>query len=151
MKETNETLKRIGKMIGGIAQNQGDIAEEFFFNSLIRDNHLGQIHFDDISQNQSKHRGKLQEEYDLVLTNGNAIGIVEVKYKCHENDLDKLERKLNNFKLLYPIYKDYTLYGAMAAFHINKKAKEAALNRGYFVLQRSGEIVHTVSRELVTY
>ncbi|MEY3882396.1 MAG: hypothetical protein RIQ94_3192 [Pseudomonadota bacterium] len=50
-----------------------------------------------------KHRGQMQEEYDLVMTNGNAIGIVEVKYKAHSNDLDKLDRKMKNFKKLFPI------------------------------------------------
>ena len=41
-----------------------------------------------------KHRGQIQEEYDLVMTNGEAIGIVEVKYKAHTNDLDELDCKM---------------------------------------------------------
>jgi hypothetical protein len=35
------------------------------------------------------------------------------------------------------------LYGAIASFHINDDAKEQALQRGFFVLQRSGKIVQT--------
>jgi len=151
MQETSRKLASIGKMIGGISKNQGDIAEEFFFHSLAKDNHLGAVKFDDISMNLTKRRGKLEEEYDLFLTNGNAIGIVEVKYKLHENDLKKLDRKLKNFKLLYPIYQDYTLYGAIASFHINEDAKEAALNKGYFVLQRCGDVIQTESRQVHTF
>ncbi len=90
-----------------------------------------------------KHRGDIQEEYDLVMTNGVAVGIVEVKYKAHQNDLDKLERKMRHFKKLFPIYNAYKLYGAIASFHINDEAKREALERGFFVLQRSGELVHT--------
>ncbi|MDZ4155035.1 MAG: hypothetical protein U1E09_00660 [Methylococcales bacterium] len=41
-------------------------------------------------------------------------------------------------------------YGAIAAFHINDEAKEEALRRGYFVLQRSGDLVHTESSEHLT-
>jgi len=37
-----------------------------------------------------------------------------------------------------------------AAFHINDDAKEVALRRGYFVLQRSGDLVHTESGEHLT-
>ena len=29
-----------------------------------------------------KHRGKIQEEYDLVMANGDAIAVVEAKYKA---------------------------------------------------------------------
>ena len=36
---------------------------------------------------------KTQEEYDLFLTNGEVIAIIEVKYKAHLNDIDKLSRK----------------------------------------------------------
>jgi len=151
MQETDRKLTSVATMIGGISKNQGDIAEEFFFNSLANDTHLGDIKFDDISMNPSKRRGQLQEEYDLLLTNGNTIGIVEVKYKLHKNDLDKLKRKMKNFKLLYPIYQDYTVYGAIAAFHVNKDAKKAALKQGYFVLQRRGDLIQTKSKQLVTY
>jgi hypothetical protein len=143
LKETDRKLQKVSDMLGGIGQNQGDVAEKFFFNSLVDDPHLGGIHFDDISKNESKQRGKLQEEYDIVMTNGNAIGIVEVKYKAHENDLGKLERKMRNFKTLFPWFNDYKLYGAIASFHINDDAKKEALERGFFVLQRKVEVVQT--------
>jgi Holliday junction resolvase-like predicted endonuclease len=141
--ETDRKLDKLGELLGNICRNQGDVAEEFFFNSLANDAHLGSVHFDDITKNQHKQRGKFQEEYDIVMTNGDAIGIVEVKYKAHENDLTKLERKMRNFKKLFPIYESYKLYGAIASFHINDDAKEAALNQGFFVLQRSGNVMQT--------
>jgi Holliday junction resolvase-like predicted endonuclease len=134
--ESTRKLDRLGELYGNIAQNQGDVAEEFFLQSLLKDNHLGSIHFDDVVKNMEKHRGQIQEEYDLVMTNGDAVGIVEVKYKAHENDLDKLDRKMRNFKQLFPWFKDYKQYGAIASFHINDEAKKEALKRGYFVLQR---------------
>jgi hypothetical protein len=141
--ETGVTLKEACKLLGNIGRNQGDVAEEFFFNSLVEDNHLGAIRFDDVTARMQKHRGQIQEEYDLVLTNGDAIGSVEVKYKAHQNDLNKLERKMRNFKKLFPVYENYKLYGALAAFHLHEEAKKEALERGFFVLQRSGKLVHT--------
>jgi Holliday junction resolvase-like predicted endonuclease len=150
MKRTDEKLERMGISLGNVTNNQGDVAEEFFLNSLLKDNHLGSIHFDDVARNIEKHRGQMQEEYDLVMTNGDAIGIVEVKYKAHTNDLDKLDRKMQNFKKLFPIYQNYKQYGAIATFHINDDAKREALRRGYFVLQRCGDLVHTESAEQLT-
>ena len=149
-KMLTEKLDRMGITLGNVTNNQGDVAEEFFLNSLLKDNHLGSIHFDDVVRNMEKHRGQMQEEYDLVMTNGDAIGIVEVKYKAHKNDLDKLDRKMQNFKKLFPIYQNYKQYGAIATFHINDDAKREALSRGYFVLQRSGDLVHTESSEHLT-
>ena len=147
MKRTDQKLERIGAMVGNISNNQGDVAEEFFYQSLINDNRLGSIAFDDITKNMEKHKGNLQEEYDLFMTNGDSIAIVEVKYKAHINDVKKLERKFNNFKKLFPIYKDYKLYGALAAFHMNDEAKEATLSQGYFALQRSGDLIYSENRE----
>jgi len=149
-KMLTEKLVRMGITLGNIGKNQGDVAEEFFFQSLIKDNHLGKIHFDDVVKNMEKHRGNIQEEYDLVMTNGDAIAVVEVKYKAHEYDLDKLDRKMKHFKQLFPIYQAFKQYGAIAAFHINDEAKEEALRRGYFVLQRSDDLVHTESSEHLT-
>ena len=148
--ESTRKLDKLGELYGNLGKNQGDVAEEFFFNSLLKDNHLGSVHFDDIFTNMGSHSGQMQEEYDLVMTNGDAIGIVEVKYKAHENDLDKLDRKMKNFKKLFPWFKDYRQYGAIASFHINEAAKKAALSKGYFVLQRSGDVVHTESGEHLT-
>ncbi len=34
-KQTDEKLERIGIYLGNVTRNQGDVAEEFFFNSLI--------------------------------------------------------------------------------------------------------------------
>lgn len=147
LKRTGEKLERIGAMVGSISHNQGDVAEEFFYQSLISDNRLGSITFDDITKNMEKHKGNLQEEYDLFMTNGDSIAIVEVKYKAHINDVKRLERKFNNFKKLFPIYNDYKLYGALAAFHMNDDAKEETLNQGFFALQRTGDLVCSENRD----
>jgi predicted AAA+ superfamily ATPase len=143
MKHTDDRLDKLRELIGNMGRNQGDVTEEFFYNSLAEQPHLGSIHFDDIAKIEQKRRGKTEEEYDIVMTNGNAIGIVEVKYKAHANDLEKLERKMRNFKKLFPVYENYKLYGAIASFHIYEEAKQEALKRGFFVLQRSGKVVHT--------
>mgnify|MGYP000468065485 CR=1 FL=1 len=143
LKETGRKLDKIAKMIGGVSKSQGDVAEDFFYNSFIKDNHLGELSFDDITKNMAKHRGKTQEEYDIFLTNGESIAIIEVKYKAHTDDIKKLTRKFDNFKKLFPIYKDYKLYGAMASFYFNQDTKDELLNAGYFIVERSGDLIKT--------
>ena len=143
LKETGRKLDKVAKMIGGVSKSQGDVAEDFFYNSFIKDNHLGELSFDDITKNMAKHRGKTQEEYDIFLTNGESIAIIEVKYKAHVDDIKKLTRKFDNFKKLFPIYKDYKLYGAMASFYFNQDTKDELLNAGYFIVERSGDLIKT--------
>lgn len=143
LEKTGRKLDKVAKMLGGIGKSQGDVAEDFFYNSFISDNHLGCLAFDDITKNMEKHRGEIQEEYDIFLTNGESIAIVEVKYKAHLDDISKLERKFNNFKKLFPIYKNYKLYGAMASFYFNHETKKELLKQGYFVVERSGELMRT--------
>ena len=143
LKATGRKLDKIAKLIGGISANQGDVAEAFFFNSLAGDTRLGSICFDDIEKNSHKRRGSIEEEYDIIMTNGEVVGIVEVKYKAHDHDLDRLDRKMRHFKQMFPWFKTYKQYGAIASFHIHDEAKESALQRGYFVLQRSGNVLHT--------
>lgn len=136
-------IDRVGKIVGNVGKNQGAVTEEFFFNSLGENAHLGGIHFDNLMANIQMRQGRLEEEYDIVMMNGNAVGIVEVKYKAHEKDVNKLERKMTHFKKLFPVYKDFNLYGAIASFHFYDKAKQTALESGFFVLQRSGNVIHT--------
>jgi len=147
--ETGRKLDKVAKMIGGVSKSQEDVAEDFFYNSFIKDNHLGNLSFDDITKNMAKHRGKTQEEYDIFLTNGESIAIVEVKYKAHLGDIKKLERKFNNFKKLFPIYKDYKLYGAMASFYFNQDTKDELLNQGYFIVERSGDLIKTENSDFL--
>ncbi len=147
MRKTDAKLESIGIQLGNMSKNQGDVAEEFFYNSLVADAHLGSIHFDEVLSNMKKHSANLQEEYDIVLTNGESVGIVEVKYKAHQKDIDKLERKMSHFKELFPWFKNYKLYGALASFHVHEVAKKEALDRGFFVLQRTGDVLHTESGE----
>ncbi len=147
-KRTVEALKIFEEDMMPISDKE--IAEEFFFEYMIKNMRLGSIFFDGVSRMGLKRSRGIEEHYSIIMDSDDAIGIVEVKYKAHENDLDKLDRKMKNFKKLFPWFKDYRQYGAIASFHINEAAKKAALSKGYFVLQRSGDVVHTESGEHLT-
>ena len=142
MAETDRKLDKVAKLVGNISNNQGDVTEEFFFNSLKVNPHLGDIKFDDILSNLRKAKGGIEDEFDILMTNGDSIGLVEVKYKVHKRDIDKLKnKKIINFRKLFPIYKNYKLYVGIAGFHINDEAEESAKDNGFFVLKRYGDIV----------
>ncbi len=142
----DEKLTRMGIHLGNISNNQGDVTEEFFYNSLKDKQDLAGIHYDFIDKNMSRSSGKIADEFDIVMVNGRDVAIIETKYKAHEKDLEKLiTKKYENFKKLFPIYKDYAHHLALASFHINEDLKEKALEQGVIVLQRKGDVVETTT------
>jgi len=144
MKRTDEKLERIGIMVGNIAQNQGAVAEEFFYNSLKESQTLAGVHYDFIDKSVFRTGNGVSDEYDMILVNGEDVAIVEVKYKAHEKDLDKLlTKKIDNFKKLFPAYKDYRHHLVLATFHLYNEVKERALQNNVIVLQRKGDIVES--------
>jgi len=145
MIETQESLKRIGKMVGNISNNQGDIAEEFFYNSLKAKPSMAGINYDFIEPNAHRSRNDIEDEYDILLVNGKDIAIIETKYKAHTSDIEKLiNKKYTNFKKLYPEYKDYKHHLGLASFNMNEDVKEMASKNNVILLQRKGDLIETI-------
>jgi hypothetical protein len=144
LKETGRFLKEIGQRMGSMSNNQGDVTEEFFYNSLVDRPTLGGIAFDRVIKNLGAGKpGKNQIEFDIVMHNGAAMAIVEVKYKVHPGSLDQVEKQMRRYRELFPEYKDYKLYGGVAGFSVPDEVVEQAHERGLFVLQRRGDLVET--------
>jgi Holliday junction resolvase-like predicted endonuclease len=142
--ETSRKLDKVGDMIGTFGRNLGDITEEFFFNSLAQTQNLAGIHYDFIDKNLTRKAGKVEDEFDIVMVNGKDVAIIEVKYKAHEADLTKLlTKKYDNFKKLFPMYKDYTHHLVLATFSLYDDLKEKALANGVIVLQRKGDMIES--------
>ncbi len=144
MKRTDEKLERIGITLGNISNNQGSVAEEFFYNSLAHTQTLAGIHYDFVDKNMTRSSNGVSDEYDIVMINGKDVAIIEVKYKAHESDLDKLlTKKYENFKKLFPVYKDYNHHLVLATFSLYDDLKEKALANGVTVLQRKGDTIES--------
>jgi hypothetical protein len=137
--KTDAKLDRLAAMYGGVADNQGSAAEEFFFNSLSQSKLIGNIHFDEVQPKVYGGKIGAQQEYDLVLLNGDSAAIVEVKYKVHPSSLEQLQKQLALFKIHFPEHKDMKLYGGVAGFSIPDEVTNEAHAKGYFVLKRQGE------------
>ncbi|MFZ2967470.1 MAG: hypothetical protein WA080_00275, partial [Sulfuricurvum sp.] len=84
MKRNEAKLTKMGVLLGNISNNQGDVAEEFFYNSLEDKKDLAGIHYDFIDKNWKSSTKNLRDEFDIVMVNGKDIAIIEVKYKAHE-------------------------------------------------------------------
>ncbi len=129
-------LQKMEERVGGMGNNFGDVAEDFFFFVLSTKKRLGTIHFDDVTRNVHVRKG----EYDIVLYNKSAIGVVEVKHKVHPNDVTKfVTETIPLFKRELPQDANLKTYGAIAGLSVPKDARDLAEKLGLFGLTQSGE------------
>ncbi|MFN0050277.1 MAG: hypothetical protein ACKVOU_14225 [Cytophagales bacterium] len=151
-KKTDAQLRKAEKILGNIGVNLGVVAEEYFFDSLESSMLLGNIKFDDIQPNVKAKVGKVQDEFDIVLYNGNSIALIEVKHKVHPNDIEILKtQKVQNFKRLFPYYADYKFYLGIAGFSIPKEIVNLAKQNGMAVLKQKGNLIDINDTELKAY
>ena len=148
MKKTDEKLERMGIHLGNISNNQGDVTEEYFVNSLKNRLQIGDMKFDVLLSGVELKTKKIRDEFDILLVNGNTLALIEVKYKVHPNLIDKLSKKIEHLRLM-PSYKDYKIYAGVAGFSVPEDAILLAQEKGYFVLQRKGDIIEEISDNLI--
>jgi hypothetical protein len=161
IKEIHEKLKSMDILLGDTSNNQYDltetffdnslsdspdkIAESFFYNLLANKPTLAGINYDLIEKNPHRSNSKIKDEYDIFLVNSEDIAIIEVKYKAHESDVERLiTKKYENFKILYPKYKNHNHHLGLASFNINKSVKDMALKNNVILLQRKGDLIETI-------
>ena len=107
--------------------NIGMTTEDYFYNSLFNNPTLGGIKFDIIRKNIHTRTKRLEDEYDIVLYNGDSIGLIECKYKAHENDLRRMiDKKTVNFRILFPDFEDYKIHLGLASFSFYPELEELA-------------------------
>jgi predicted AAA+ superfamily ATPase len=143
--KTDAKLDRIANMVGGISSNQGDVAEEFFYNSLRREPVIGGVRFDRVQANTLAGSKGKEKEFDIVLVNGSSVALIEVKFKAHLADLEQAEKQVAQYRDIFPEHKNYTIYSGIAAFSVPPDVVDEAHKKGLFVLKQVGELVETDS------
>ncbi len=135
-------LSETKRILSGIGINIGEAAEDFFENSLHENKVLGDVRFDSIAFGLHSQKGKVQDEFDIVMYNGDSVAIIEVKHKAHSADLENLiTKKLQNFRTLFPRFADMHCYLGLAAMRFPKKLAEQAEEAGVAVLRQKGDVL----------
>jgi hypothetical protein len=148
MAELRADIENTNRNINGIADSNGLFAQEYFFNSLEKKLAFAGVHFDyadDTLGGRRKKRGSptVQDQFDIVLINEEAVAVIEVKHRARVRDVDTLiDRKLKNFKSLYTVtYGSHKVYLGVAAMIFEDGVAEAAKTHGVGLLRQVGETV----------
>ena len=142
MQETDRRMKELQKTVGGITNNQGAFAEEYFFNSFEngKKNFFGEK-FDEIAKHLKTRRQGLEDEYDIVLYNHTSVAIIEVKYKAHTKDIPTVIKKAETFRILFPEYKDFKIYLGLASMSFYPELEQECINQGIAVIKQVGDAI----------
>ncbi|MCB2262041.1 MAG: hypothetical protein LGR52_03765 [Candidatus Thiosymbion ectosymbiont of Robbea hypermnestra] len=83
-------------------------------------------------------------ELDLLLVDGDALVIVEVKTTLRVDHVGELLEDLRTFPNFFPEYKDYRRFGAVATLAAEQAADRYAYRQGLFVLTLGREELVTL-------
>ena len=146
VQKTSAKVDKVSNMYGGMANNQGAATEEFYYNSLSKKPILQGIRFDKVSRNVVGDLDGIKDEYDIVMVNGQAVYIIEVKHRVHIKDVEKLvNKKVKNFMKLFTEYAGYQHHIGLACFYIDEAIKKQALAQGVNILQRKGDVIESIA------
>ncbi len=157
MKFTDERLsaklEKLSKELGNIGNNNGAAAEEFFWNGLKNKKEFEGIKIDYTEANVRPPSKKgIQDEFDILMWNGNSVVIVESKYKVHPNLVEQIkEKKIPNFKTLIPDRANHKIYCAIAGFSIPDEVAKSAKEEGFFIIRQSGDNMVIEKGEIKPY
>jgi hypothetical protein len=129
-------MRKVNEAMGNWANNFGEITEEYFYNSFEKGqkNFFGE-NFDRIRKNVKPLDYIIEDEYDIILINGKSVGIIEVKHKAHENDVDKVLKKAETFRVNFPEYKNHKVYLGLASMCFYPELEQECIKKGIAIIK----------------
>ena len=149
MKETDRKIENLSKQIGGIDNNIGYHAEQFFQNVFLENKVFGGIKYDEAIPNM-KHGNEV--EFDIFLKNCDSVAIIEIKNRIHQGFVKKMaEKRFGEFRKYFPEYKDCDVYLGIAGFSFSDKVLSEAQKYGIGIIKQVGEGIEVKTKGLRAY
>jgi hypothetical protein len=142
--ETGRQIARTEKLVGGISTNNGLFAEEYFYNSIWKGEKilLGEK-FDKLikSEIMVDENNKTLGELDIILINGKALAIIEVKFRVREKHIEKVMKKVKPFRERFPEYQNHKVYLGLASMVFDNDIEDKCKENGIAVIKQVGDSV----------
>ena len=156
-KEWNASMAVLREQVMGMSASDSKFSESYFYETLKTTMLFGGIKYDIIDKGLSRLQrfpdgSRVQGEYDVIMYNKDTIALIEVKYRARKGDADDLiNRKLKNFKILFPDYANYTFYLGIAGMGFDDNAEADVRQKGIAILKPKGESVVIEDKHLKAY
>ena len=105
----------------------------------------------DVTQTMSRlksQRPGAAMEIDIVAVNGSELVAVECKSRLSKDDVNDFLTRLQRFKVAFPQFREFRIYGAVAGIEIDHGIDAYAYRQGLFVIKQSGETVKIANDDL---
>jgi len=150
--ENDRLIKELARQMGGINENLGHHAEQFFQNVFKEKLEFGRIKYDEMIPNLT-YKGKKDEiEFDIALVNGDSIALIEVKNRIHPDFVIKLaEERVEKFREFFHEFDNYDVYLGIAGFSFSDEVLDRASTYGIGIVRQVGEGVEIEANNLKVY
>jgi hypothetical protein len=145
----NIEMKRTRKMTNGVSDSYADFAEEYFFNSF--ENGKREFFGEKFDKVESSAKGDGPGEIDILMSNGKAVAIIEVKFRAQLKYIAEMFKKATVFRLNFPEYESHKLYLGLAAMVFDKNIEKDCLDEGIAVIKQVGDTVVISDQNLKTF
>jgi hypothetical protein len=151
-RKTDAKIDRLAEKLGGMDDNIGYHAEQYFQNAFNTKLCFGGEKYDYMLPNLKYSRGGISVEFDIVLVNGSSVAIIEVKNRIHENFIKEVaEKKVSQFRKYFPAYESYKIYLGVAGFSFHESVMEKAKEYGVGIIRQAGDTVEIDDKDLKVY
>ena len=138
IKEIGTSVEKTSQLVNGIGASIGANTEEMIYDAVKINMTFAGIKFTEIFPNlhgiSPEHN--LEAEFDIVLKNGNTIALIETKHRYKRKDVNYLiNKKLNDFKLIFKEYNKYKIILGIGGAGFEKKAIETAKENGIAIIK----------------
>jgi len=152
IEKQKEYLDKLSAQIGGIGNNQGFHAEQFFQDVFKKKLEFGMVKYDEMVPNLAYKSKKYNIEFDIALINGNSVALIEVKNRIYPDFVKELaEERVEKFKALFREFENYDVYLGIAGFSFSKEVLEQASRYGVGIVKQVGEGVEIEAGNLRVY
>ncbi|MEN9559262.1 MAG: hypothetical protein RLZZ502_473 [Pseudomonadota bacterium] len=152
LEKVAKKLDAVAEMLGGVANSNGEITEEFFFNSLSHTPQIGDLHFQEVKAKVIlKDAGQIKAELDILMLNGQAAAVIEVKHRPNKDDVAQVLKAVAQYKDSLPAGKKYKIYGGIAGFSVSRGVINAAKENGLFVLKQAGLVITSQTQAMKAF
>ncbi len=135
-KETEKKTKELESLFTG---QWGKLIESLVEGDLVNLLQQKGIDVTQTSTNLTYQKNGESAEFDIIALNGTEMVVVEVKTTLHAKHVEHFRKKMEIFKTLFPLYKNYKIYAAMAFLRQESHSAKRAENVGFFVIKATGK------------
>ena len=137
--EFKQLMKELDKSIGGIANSNGEFAEEYFENIFSRNMTFAGMQFHEMIKRKRFDNRKRMDEFDMIMLNEKNALIVETKYRSKESDLDEVIEKATSFRYWYPEHADLNIFLCLASLRFEDNIIGKARKKGIAIIRQLGD------------